>query len=210
MAGTAATKLRGIDGFFYFKIGAGTPVVVSGSTTSASAAFTVTSGAGISVGMSVTGTGIPTGTTVLTFAGTSGTLSQNATATGTPSLTFNSVAAKMAHCSGWDMNVKADSIDASDHDSQGWKDKLAGLKEFTGTIDAMYFTNDATQLSLIDAILTGNVVIAGDFRPLDSTGEVTYTGNLVITDFKTAAKGSTAQAINLTFEGRGPLARTAI
>jgi predicted secreted protein len=208
MAGTAAQKLRGLDGFFYFKLGS--PVSCAGVTTSASAAFSVASGAGIAVGQVVSGTGIPLGTTVLTFSGTSGTLSANATATGTPTLTFTPVTAKIAHCAGWEMNIKADEIDASDHDANGWKDKLAGLKEFSGTIDLMYFTNDATQLSVIDAVLAGNVTIGGDFRPLDSTGEVNYTGNLIITDFKQAAKGSTAQAINLTFAGRGPLTRGAI
>lgn len=66
----------------------GTPITIAGSTTSGSDAFTVTSGAGIHIGDAVTGTGIPGGTTVLTLSGTSGTLSANATATGTPTLTF--------------------------------------------------------------------------------------------------------------------------
>jgi predicted secreted protein len=203
-----AQKLRGLDGFFYFSTGS--VVSSAGVTTSASTTFSVASGAGISVGMVVSGTGITVGTTVATFSGTAGTLSANATATGTPTLTFTPVVQKIAHCAGWELDIKADSIDASDHDSQGWKDKLAGLKEFSGTIDLMYFTNDATQLSVIDAVLAGNVTVAGEFRPLDTTGEVKFTGNLVILDCKLAAKGSTAQATNLSFEGRGPLTRGSI
>jgi phage-related protein len=76
--------------------GYGTPVVVSGTTTNGSDAFSVTSGAGIRVGDAVTGTGIDPGTTVATFSGTSGTLSAPATADGTPDLTFTGT---LATCS---------------------------------------------------------------------------------------------------------------
>ena len=208
MPGTLAKKLRGLDGFFYFATGA--PVVTTGSTSSTAATSTVTSAAGIVVGALVTGTGIPAGTTVVSISGTTITLSGDATATASGvTLTFTPVTGKLAHCAGWDLTVKADSVDATDHDSQGWKDKLDGLKEFSGTIDAMYFTNDPTQLSLIDAMLAGGVDITADFRPVVGSGEVAYVGVIRLTDFKTSAKGSTAQAVNLSFEGRGPLARSA-
>lgn len=204
----AAKKLRGFEGFFYFSIG--DAVSSAGVTTSASAAFSVASGAGISVGMGVSGTGVPVGATVATFSGTSGTLSANATATGTPTLTFTPVKTKLAHCSGWDIDIKLDQIDATDHDTLGWKDNLDGLRDFTGTIDSLYFTNDTTQTALLDAILAGGQTIIGEFRPLDVVGEVNYTGNLVITDYKAAAKLSTAQARNVSFAGRGALTRGTI
>jgi phage-related protein len=70
--------------------GYGAPVVTTGTLTSGSDAFDVASATGISVGDTVTGTGVPGGTTVATLSGTSGTLSANATADGTPTLTFTS------------------------------------------------------------------------------------------------------------------------
>jgi predicted secreted protein len=184
----------------------------TGSTGSVALAWVAVSGAtgykiyrGTAAGAeSVSFTSVTNSFTDVGAAGTAGTVPTTNTSSA-PLAT-----AKMAHCAGWDINIKADSIDASDHDSQGWKDKLAGLQEFSGTIDAMYFTNDATQLALIDAVLAGNVTINGDFRPLDASTEVKYTGKFVITDFKHPSKGSTAQAINLSFEGRGPLTRGAI
>ncbi|MGE5524855.1 MAG: VCBS domain-containing protein [Rhodospirillaceae bacterium] len=53
------------------------------STTSGTATITVASATGITAGMSVTGTGIASGTTVTAVSGTTITLSQNATASGT-------------------------------------------------------------------------------------------------------------------------------
>ena len=66
-----------------------TSVVVSVSTTSGSTDTTIaTSNALISTGMLVSGTGIASGTTVTEITATGVTLSQNATATATSSLTF--------------------------------------------------------------------------------------------------------------------------
>lgn len=63
----------------------------SSTTTSASTAVTLSaSNSSIVVGMGVSGTGIATGTTVSAVSGTSLTLSQNATAAGTNTLTFYS------------------------------------------------------------------------------------------------------------------------
>jgi predicted secreted protein len=255
MPGTAATKLRGLDGFFYFSIGNAAALAApgtvtptpssSGGTLAAGTYFykvTATNAAGETIGSpeATTTTTGSTGSVALAWSAVSGatgykiyrgasagaesvffTSATNsftdvggAGTAGTVPTTNTSAAplatAKMAHCSGWDIDVKADDIDASDHDSVGWKDSLDGLREWTGTIDAMYFTNDATQLALIDAALAGGIDINGDFRPLDASTEVKYTGKFRILDFKTAAKGSTAQAVNLSFKGRGPLTRAAI
>lgn len=53
----------------------------TGSTTSGSASVALTSGAGVAVGQTVVGSGIPNNTTVAAISGTSLTLSANATAT---------------------------------------------------------------------------------------------------------------------------------
>ena len=67
----------------------GTITTQSGTTSSGSPTVTLSaSNALIQVGQVVSGTGIPAGTYVLTVFGTTLTLSQNATANGTPTLTF--------------------------------------------------------------------------------------------------------------------------
>lgn len=255
MPGTAQTKLRGLDGFFYFSIGNSAALSAPGTVTPTPSAsggtlaagnyfykVTATNAAGETIGSpeaTATTTG-STGSVALAWAAVSGATGYKiyrGTAAGAESVFFTSATnsftdvgaagtagtvpttntsasplatAKIAHCAGWEMNVKADDIQASDHDSQGWKDTLDGLREWSGTIDLMYFTNDSTQLAVIDAVLAGGVDINGDFRPLDASTEVKYTGKMRILEFKQAAKGSTAQAANLSFKGRGPLTRAAI
>jgi hypothetical protein len=65
-------------------------VTINGNLSSGSATVSVPSTTGLGVGYQVTGSGIPSGTTVtqLGSAGTQVTLSQNATASGAESLTF--------------------------------------------------------------------------------------------------------------------------
>jgi len=68
----------------------GTITTQSGTTATGSPTVTLSaSNAAIQVGQIVTGTGVPSGTYVLTVFGTTLTLSQNATANGTVTLTFN-------------------------------------------------------------------------------------------------------------------------
>ena len=71
------------------------PVVESSTVSNGSASISVPNTTGVSVGYEVTGTGIPTGTTV-TALGSSGsqvTLSQSATTSGVESLTFTPIIA---------------------------------------------------------------------------------------------------------------------
>lgn len=114
-----------------------------------------------------------------------------------------------AHLSEWEMDVKADSIDATDHSTNGWKDKMSGLKEFSGTIKAMYFTNDVDEAAFF-AALTNAADLTADFRPIDVTGETNYTGTISITGYKQGASGSDAQAVDITFDGRSPLVQGTI
>lgn len=72
----------GINGF-------ADPTTASGTTTSGQAAFTCASLTQAHVGTIVTGTGVPGGTYIRAVNGTTGTLTNNANATGTNTLTFN-------------------------------------------------------------------------------------------------------------------------
>lgn len=207
-------KLQGYKGLFYFAAGSAS-VVTNSTTTSGNKTLVVDSVEGIADGDTVAGTGIGVAAVVTQVDASTNTVtvSVNSTATGSAvAVTFTRAASKvkLAHCAGWDMDIKADSVDATDHDTVGWKDFLDGLREFSGTIDAMYFTGDQTQFDLIDAMLSGSIDVVAEFRPLDKSGETSYTGTIRLNGAKLAAKGSTAQAINLSYQGRGALTRTVI
>ena len=104
----------------------------------------------------------------------------------------------------FDLDVKADSIDASDRSTTGWKDKLGGLKEWTGTIKANAIQAGIDVAAFYGALVNG-ATMTGSFRPQDVTGGLAYTGSFVITSYKHASPNSGLQTIDLSIEGRGPL-----
>lgn len=104
----------------------------------------------------------------------------------------------------FDIDVKADSLDASDHATVGWKDKLSGLKEWTATVKANALQS-GVDLSAFYTALTGGATLAGSFRPQDVTGGLAWTGSFVVTNFKFNSPNSGLQTLDLTLEGRGAL-----
>jgi hypothetical protein len=114
-----------------------------------------------------------------------------------------------ANISDWELDVKADEIDFSDHSAQGWKDKASGLMEFSGTIKAMAIASGVDEAAFF-AAMTGAANLTADFRPQDVTGGKNYTGTISIMGYKHGAPNSGPQAIDITFSGRGVLAQGVI
>lgn len=110
----------------------------------------------------------------------------------------------------FDVSVKTDQIDASDHDGQGWKNKLPGLSEWTATAKKIYIEGGQSDEDILSA-LTGKTLVYFTFFPEVGTvggGERTYTGQGYIVDFKHAGQNNDAEAIDLTIMGDGPLVET--
>lgn len=120
-------------------------------------------------------------------------------------------ATQLVSLSGWDLDVTADEIDGSDHDSAGWADILTGLAKWKGTVKAVRFEGDATQQGLEDALasaLAGNITITGLFMPVKNTGNSAYSGNFSVTGYKPSDGGTKGiQTLDFTLSGRGPLTR---
>lgn len=109
-----------------------------------------------------------------------------------------------AHVSDIAINVKADEIDASDHATVGWKDKMGGLKEWTGTFKANFMQSGADEAAFYGA-LTGGTDLTLQFRPQDVTSGIQYSGDCVITDWKHNSANSGLQTLDITVAGRGAL-----
>jgi predicted secreted protein len=63
---------------------------------------------------------------------------------------------KIAEISNWSLDLGADDIDITSFDSQGWKEYLAGLKEWAGRIEANLKPNDTNgQKAIFNAWLAG-------------------------------------------------------
>ena len=63
---------------------------------------------------------------------------------------------KVAEISNWSLDLGADDIDITSFDSNGWKEYLAGLKEWSGSIEGNLKTNDTNgQKAIFSAWLAG-------------------------------------------------------
>jgi predicted secreted protein len=102
------------------------------------------------------------------------------------------------------VDVKADDLDASDHATVGWKDKMSGLKEWTGKFKANFMQSGVDVLALY-AALTGATNLVLEFRPQDVTGGIQYTGTCVIVDWSHADPNSGLQTVDISVSGRGAL-----
>ena len=108
-----------------------------------------------------------------------------------------------------DVDVKADEIDFSDHATIGWKDKAAGLKEWSATVKANAIQS-GVDLTAFYTALTGATNLGISFRPQDVAGGLAYTGTCSITSYKHSSPNSGAQTLDLTLSGRGALVLGAV
>jgi predicted secreted protein len=64
---------------------------------------------------------------------------------------------KIAELSNWSLDLGADDIDITSFNSEGWKEYLAGLKEWSGSIEGNFKADDTNgQKAILEAWLAGN------------------------------------------------------
>lgn len=84
---------------------------------------------------------------------------------------------KIAEISNWSLDLGADDIEITSFDSNGWKEYLAGLKEWSGSIEGNLKTTDTNgQKAILNAWLNGTKL---SFTFEVSSG-VTFTGEAFV------------------------------
>lgn len=79
---------------------------------------------------------------------------------------------KVAEIKSWTINCDADNIDVTSFDSNGWKEFLAGLKEWSGSFEGNFKPDDTNgQRALITAWQNGSTVSL-ELR-IDTTKKIT-------------------------------------
>jgi predicted secreted protein len=63
---------------------------------------------------------------------------------------------KVQEIANWSLDLGADDIEITSFDSDGWKEYLAGLKEWSGSIEGNFVADDTTgQRAILNAWLSG-------------------------------------------------------
>jgi predicted secreted protein len=64
---------------------------------------------------------------------------------------------KIAELSNWSLDLGADDVDITSFDSNGWKEYLAGLKEWSGSVEGNFVADDTNgQKAILAAWAAGN------------------------------------------------------
>jgi predicted secreted protein len=84
---------------------------------------------------------------------------------------------KIAEISNWSLDLGADDIEITSFDSNGWKEYLAGLKEWSGSIEGNLKTDDTNgQKAILNAWINGETL---EFTFEVSSG-VTFKGDALV------------------------------
>lgn len=84
---------------------------------------------------------------------------------------------KIAEIANWSLDLGADDIDITSFDSQGWKEYLAGLKEWSGSLEGNFMPEDTNgQKAILAAWLSGTALTF----TLKVSDTVSFTGNAFV------------------------------
>lgn len=84
---------------------------------------------------------------------------------------------KVAEIENWSLDLGVDDIETTNFDSQGWKEYLAGLKEWSGSIEGNFKPDDTNgQKAILQAWMDGTA-LNFEFRVSDT---VTFSGSAFV------------------------------
>lgn len=101
----------------------------------------------------------------------------------------------------WSLDMAADDIDVTSFDSQGWRERIQGLKEWSGAFEGRFEPGDEEgQTALINAWLNGQPVKL----ELQVTSTIKFTGQAFINpSIETPVDDKVT--FSCEFQGTGPL-----
>lgn len=106
------------------------------------------------------------------------------------------------------LTLEADEIDATSKDSAGWREFIEGLKQWSGSAEALYLEANVAQDALYNALINRTLVKLR-FRPKgDQVGFKQFIGDAVITGFEPGLPTDDAIANAITFRGTGALTQS--
>lgn len=108
---------------------------------------------------------------------------------------------KIAELSNWSLDMGADDVDVTSFDSEGWKEFLAGLKEWSGSAEGNFDPTDTDgQKAILNAWLNGETVTLD----LKVNSTITFSGDALV---KPSIETPIDDKVTFSFDftGTGPL-----
>lgn len=104
----------------------------------------------------------------------------------------------------WKLDIDAAALETTNFSSGGWKEFIAGLKDWTGSFDANWdVANDTNGQAVIQSNMFAGTSMTVE---LDVDGTHKYTGSILVTKSSIDAQVKGIITISYTFQGTGALA----
>lgn len=115
--------------------------------------------------------------------------------------------ATLAEMREFSITVTHGPFDATSHDSSGWREKVKGIREWTGSAEHVYVDDNATQEALFNALSGGTKVDIAAY-PVGSSSGSHWTGSGFITNWELSSPNEDIHLTNVDFEGTEAIALT--
>ncbi|MDT7040877.1 phage tail tube protein [Candidatus Nitronereus thalassa] len=102
------------------------------------------------------------------------------------------------------LTVEADTIDASSHAANGWKENINGLKQWSASAEALFVNDDTYLQSLFDALLN-ETTLKFRFVAEESAGQKKWEGDGIVTSFEFSMPQDDAVGASFEILGSGAL-----
>jgi len=113
---------------------------------------------------------------------------------------------KVAEIANWSLDMSADDIDITSFDSGGWRERIQGIKEWSGSFEGNFKPDDTNgQAALINAWLNGQKVKL----ELQVNASVKFSGDALVTPSIETPVDDKA-SFSCDFSGTGPLTTSGV
>lgn len=109
---------------------------------------------------------------------------------------------KLAEIREAEFTFEGDAIDVTSHDSEGFREFIAGLAQWGITSERLYTPDKGSQADLW-GIMINKEVIDIYFRPKDMSGEDQFQGKAILINHSISSPNDDASLNNVEFQGCG-------
>ena len=107
------------------------------------------------------------------------------------------------------INIEAELIDATSHDSGGWREFIAGLKNWSISHEGLFIETNVGQADARSALLN-DTALKVRFRPKDLATKVQFSGDAFMSSEEQANPNDDASTFSTEIQGTGPLVEETI